>query len=202
MGALSACDKWNALDAGQAGFKEFIGLVLNPAGGNRVRRAAVGGVIFEAAILGRVVRGGDDNAVGKAAFPAAVVGEDRMGNDRSGRVIIAVGNPDLDVISGKDLEGSGAGGDREGVGVNAEEERAVGSLAFAIEADGLRDGHDMSFIEIAVEGGAAMAGGAKGDALRGHRGIGRRGKIGREEPGYVDKRCGVHRFAGKRACFR
>ena len=53
-GVERPCKRY-ALHAVQAGPEEFIGLRLDPAGGNCVRRAAMGLVILEASILRRIV---------------------------------------------------------------------------------------------------------------------------------------------------
>ncbi len=53
-----------ALDALQLVGDELVGAVLDPLGGGRVGGAAVGWVVLEAAVVGWVVRGRDDDAVG------------------------------------------------------------------------------------------------------------------------------------------
>ena len=52
-----------------------------------VGRAAVGRVVFEAAVVGRIVRGRDDDAVGQPGLAPAVVGQNRVG-DRRGSACI------------------------------------------------------------------------------------------------------------------
>ena len=55
------------LDVLEPGGEERVGPVLDPAGHVGVGRAAVGRVVLEPAVVGRVVRRGDDDAVGGAA---------------------------------------------------------------------------------------------------------------------------------------
>ena len=61
----------DALDAGEAGGDDLVGAVLDPLGGGGVGGAAVGWVVFEAAVFGWIVGGGDDDAVGEVRFCAA-----------------------------------------------------------------------------------------------------------------------------------
>ncbi len=53
---------------------EVVGAVLDPLGGGGVGGAAVGWVVFEAAVFGRVVGGGDDDAVGAVELAVARCG--------------------------------------------------------------------------------------------------------------------------------
>ncbi len=54
----------DAFYGGEAGGDEVVGAVFDPFGGGGVGWAAVGWVVFEAAVFGWVVGGGDDDAVG------------------------------------------------------------------------------------------------------------------------------------------
>ena len=66
---------------------EFVGAVLDPLGGGGVGGAAVGWVVLEAAVLGWVVGGRDDDAVGlRLAVVGGVVGEDGVGERGGGGV--------------------------------------------------------------------------------------------------------------------
>ena len=49
--------------------QQFVGAVLNPAGDVGIGRAALGRIVFEAAIFGRIVRRGDDDSVGERLIP-------------------------------------------------------------------------------------------------------------------------------------
>jgi hypothetical protein len=52
------------------------------------------------------------------------------------------------------------------MGVDADEERAVDAGTLAVIADRLADGEDVVLVEGIMERGAAMAGGAEGEARR------------------------------------
>src|ERR1019366_2329018 len=58
----------------EPGFQQSICLCLDPIGDDIVRRAAIRRIVFEAAVMRRIVRWCDDNAVGKPGLPAAIVG--------------------------------------------------------------------------------------------------------------------------------
>ena len=50
-------------------------------------RAAIGRIVFESAVMGRIVRRGDDDAVGKPGLASAVVGQNRMGDQQGSEYI-------------------------------------------------------------------------------------------------------------------
>jgi len=154
-----------ALYVSQASGYEVVGSVLDPLGRGGVGGASVGWVVLEATVLGRVVGGGDDDAVGEAVFAVAVVGEDGVGEGGCGGVGEIGVDHGLDAVGAEDLEGGGEGGLGEGVCVLCEEEGAGDGLLAAVVADGLGDGGDVVVVEGGVEGAATMAGGSKGDAL-------------------------------------
>ena len=60
----------------------------DPLRGAGVGRAAVGRIVFESAILRRIVRRRDHDAVGQAGRPPAVVRQDRMRERRRRRVAV------------------------------------------------------------------------------------------------------------------
>ena len=66
-------------------FEQGVGGVLDRAGDVGPGRAAIRRVVLEAAILGRVMRRGNNDPVGKAVRPTSIVGEDRVRDDRSRR---------------------------------------------------------------------------------------------------------------------
>ena len=71
-----------ALDALELVGDELVGAVLNPLGDVGVGGAAVGWVVFEAAVFGWVVAGGDDDAVGGGFGAGGVVLEDGVRRGR------------------------------------------------------------------------------------------------------------------------
>lgn len=162
----------DALDAAETLGQKIVGEVFDPFGGGGVGGAAGGGVVFEAAIFGRVVGRGDDDAVGEAIFSVAVVGEDGVRERRGGSVAAVLIDHGFDAVGSQDFKGADEGGFGKSVGVCGEEERAGGALLLAVVADGLGDSEDVVFVERGGHGRAAVAGGAEGDALGGDGDVG------------------------------
>ena len=145
------------------------------------------GVVLEAAGFRRIVRGRDHDAVGQAGLAAAIVGEDGV-RDRRGRgVVIVFRQHDIDAVGGKHLERTGQGRLGERMGVDTQEERTVGLLLSAVEANGLGDGQDVPLVERAIEGRATVTRGAKGNPLLRNLGIGALFIIGGDQLWYVDQ---------------
>jgi hypothetical protein len=94
------------IPAGQEG----VGPRFDGPGFVRVRRTAVGRVVLESAIVGRVVRGRDDDTVGEARRTAHVVGENGERDNRGRRVTVATLDTDLDPIRRENLKGRNARG--------------------------------------------------------------------------------------------
>ena len=90
--------------------EQGVGAVLDPAGDVGIGGAAVGRIVFEPAVVRRVVRGSDDDAVGQAVGAAAIVDEDGMGDDGSGGETVMLLEDGLDAIGGEDFEGGVLGG--------------------------------------------------------------------------------------------
>jgi hypothetical protein len=101
--------------------------------------------------MGRIVRGRDDNSVGKSAFSPAIVGQNRMRNHRGRRIFVPFGEHDLDAVCRQDFERGGAGRNGKRVGVDAEEQRAGDVLPRAVKADSLRDRENVPFVERVLE---------------------------------------------------
>ncbi len=155
-------------------------------------------VVLEAAVLGGVVRRGDDHSVGPpAAGQAAVVDEDRVGDDRRWRVAEAFLDAHLDRIRRKDLDSARQRRFRQGVGVHAEVEGTADPLRLPVLADGLADGENVRLVETVLQRRAAVPGGAEGDPLRRIGGIGHVRVIGRDQPRYVRQHRSWRRLAGK-----
>ena len=74
-------------------------------------------------------------------------------------------------------------------------------LPLPIQANRLGDREDVPFVEGLVERRTAMSGGAKRHPLRGHRGIGRLGIVGRDEPRHIDQHSGWRRLSGQGTYF-
>ena len=175
-------------------------LRLDPRGDGGFRRPAVGWIVFEPAVVRRIVGWRDDDAIGEGLVAPAVVCEDRVGDRGSRRVFIPVCEHDVDAVGGEHLERSDERRHGEGMRVHAQKQRAVDPLLPPVKADGLRDGENVAFVEGLVECAAAMSRGSEGDALLRDGGVGLLRVVGRDESGHVDQ----HRRFGwpsrERAC--
>ena len=96
-GGVEGCLKVDAFYVGESVGDDLVGAVLDPLGGGGVCGAAVGWVVFEASIFGRVVGGSDNDAVGEVggmggisrgngACVCFVIGEDGVGEGGGGGV--------------------------------------------------------------------------------------------------------------------
>src|SRR2546430_11729886 len=108
-----------------------------------IGRTAVRWVVFEAAVLGRVVRWCDDDAVRQVFLAATVVDENGPRDDGRRRDAGVALDDRLDPVRRQHFEGSALGRRRERVGVLYHVERAVDALAPAVVADGLGDRRDV-----------------------------------------------------------
>ena len=84
--------------------QQIVRALLDPARRRRVRRPAVGRVVLDAAVLGRIVRRGDDDPVGEVFGATAIGGEDRVGDRRCWGVAVGGVHSDVDLVCGKHLE--------------------------------------------------------------------------------------------------
>ena len=152
----------------EARVEQLVGLALDPRRDLGVGRAAVGRVVLEAAVLGRVVRRRDHDPVGGARRPPPRLWV-RIACEITGRRRVAVVGVDHHVhaVGGQHLEDRAEGRLGQRVGVAAEEQRAVDALRRAVVADGLADRQDVRLVERARRSRAAVARGAERDALLG-----------------------------------
>ena len=148
-----------------AATQEFVCPSLHPVGDVRVRRAAVGRIIFEPAILRRIVRWRDDESVAESVLAPAIVGEDRVGDGRGGRKTIVALDKCFHAVGREDFERGALRGRGRGVRILAHEQRPADAFALAVFADGLRDRENVRLGERAVERRAAMPARAKADEL-------------------------------------
>ena len=157
----------HALHAGVVGSQQIVGAVFDPASHIGVGRTAVGRVVLEAAVLGRIVRRRNHDSIRQAIFAAAVVNQDGVRDDRRGCNSIVLLNDGLDAVGRQHLQRGTLRGTRHRVRVFAHEERAVGPLMLAVFANGLGDSQDVRFGERAVQRRAAMPAGSEDDHLVG-----------------------------------
>ena len=161
-----------------------------------VGRAAVGRVVLESAVARRVVRRGDDDAVGQVAVAAAVERQDRVAD--GGRRRVAVGRVDHrhDVVGGQHLQRRHPRRFGQRVGVAADEQRAGRALRLPVLRDGLRGGQDVRLVERGVQARPTMPGGPEGHLLVDVVRVGFDGVVGGDHLGHVDEIFGLRRLAG------
>ena len=111
--------------------QQFVGPVLDPVRHVGVGGAAVGRVVLEAAVLGRIVRRRDDDAVREVLLATAVVDEDGPGDDRRRRDAVVGLDDRLHAVGRQDLQRRALGRRGQRVRVLAHVERAVRALARA-----------------------------------------------------------------------
>ena len=155
----------HALHIGIVLSEQLVGPVLNPLRHARFRRAAVGRVVLEPAVLRRVMRGRDHDAVRQPVLAAPVMDEDGPRDDRCRRHPVVGLNDGLDIVGRQHFERGALGRRGERVGVLAHAKRAVNALAAPVIADSLRDGQDVRFGKGAAQGGAPVPGRAEADQL-------------------------------------
>ena len=144
-------------------------LVLDPAGDVGVRGAAVGRVVLEAPVLGRVVRRRHDDAVGEPVRPASVGHEDRVRDRGRGRVPVRGIDPGIHAVRDEHLERRAPRGLRQRVRVPADEQRPRVAQRSPVAADRLGRGQDVGLVEGGLERRSAVAGRPERDPLGGFR---------------------------------
>ena len=141
----------------KAVLKKLVCLRFDPIGDGALRRPAAWGVVLEATIMGRIVRGRDHDAVGESCLAPAVVGENRMRYDRGWRIFILLRDHDIHPVGRQHLQRAGKSRHRKRVRVHTEKQRAIDLLLPAIQANSLTDGENMPFVESFLESGAPMS---------------------------------------------
>ena len=191
----------DALDVSQALFQQPVGRAFDCRGDVGIRRAAIGRIIFEAAILRRIVRRRDDDAIGAAFAPVLVGGEDGVGDHRRRRVTVVRIDHHLDVIGREHLDRARQRRLRQRMRVDSDEQRTVDAAGAAMIANRLADRQDMCLVERVVEGGAAMAGSAKRHSLRDHCRIGLARKVSGDQTRDIRQHRRFGDLAGERIYF-
>ena len=115
-GSLSGRRELQALYARVACAQQRIRPVLDPMCNVGVGRPPIRRIVFKAAILRRIVRRRNDNAIGEAIATAPVVHEDRARDRGCGRVSVVPLDDRVHAVGGKDFERRALGrcGDRMG----------------------------------------------------------------------------------------
>ena len=154
-GAKSFLER-NPFHTQKAVLEKLVCLRLDPGGDGGFRRPAVWRVVFEAAVMGRIVRRRDHDAVGESGLAPAVVGENRVGNGRGRGIFISLRDHDFHPVCRQHLQRAGKSRHGKRMRVHAEKQRAIDLLLLAVQANGLTDGEDMPFVESLFECGTAM----------------------------------------------
>ncbi len=162
--------------------QDLVGTVLNGLCGAGVGGSAVGRIVFEAAIVGRIVRGRDHDAVGQSGGAPAIVAEHRVRQRRGRRVSQCLVHHHRDIVGRQHLERAGEGRLGESVSILGQEQGTIGAVGRAVFTNGLGDRQYVAFVERAVEGGAAVSAGAEAHALLRHRRVGPFGVIRSDQP--------------------
>ena len=130
-GALGLVES-HSLHALQATFQKRISPRSNPSCDVLIGRPAVGRVVLEAAVVGRIVRGCNDDAVRESRIsrrPAAVVREYGVGDHWRRGVFVAIREHDLHTVGREHLERAGTRRHGKRMRVDAEEQRAADACA-------------------------------------------------------------------------
>ena len=200
-GSVQSLLERNPLHTSQAILEKLVGLRLDPAGDAGFRRPAVRGIVFEAAVMRRIVRRCDHNTVGESCLAPAVVGENRVGNSRGRSVFIALRQHDVHAVGRQHFQRAGQRRHGERMRVHAEKQRAIDVLLRSVQANGLTDGEDMPFVESLVERGTTMSRGAERNPLCRHRRVRLLRIVGRYQSGYVHQHRRFGRLSRERAQF-
>src|SRR5579884_2274903 len=86
--------------------QQIVCAILYPAGDIGVRRAAIGRVVLETSVLGRIMRWRDHDPVGEVFLPAKVVDENGMRDHGRRRYTAIFLNDSFYSVGGEHFEGS------------------------------------------------------------------------------------------------
>ena len=131
--------------------EKFVCLVFNPAGNCGVGWSAVCRIVFETAVVGRIVRWRDNYAVCESCLPPLVVCDDRMRYNRCRGISIVIIDHHCNVIRGEHFQRRGECGCGQRVCIYAEKQRAVCARLFSIKTDRLCYREDVILIESSIE---------------------------------------------------
>jgi len=104
----------------------------------------------------------------------------------------------VDPVGGEDLQGGVAGGNGQGMRVDAHEHGSGDVLFAAVFHQGLGHRQDVVFVECRVERASGVTRGSEAHLLLGHVRIRLAGVVGRDQGGQIDQRILGGRFSGQR----
>ena len=150
----------HAFDCAIARGEQRVGRALNGTRHVGIGRATMGRVIFETAIIGRIMRRADNNAVSATpiapGFTTLIIGEDGVRDDRGRRIAALVIDHGLNAIGGEHFEGGAKSRFGQSMRIHAKKQRAGDADAGAMIANGLGDGEDMGLVKAGRERVATM----------------------------------------------
>src|SRR5438105_9074162 len=159
-------DEWDALCVRVAHAQQRVCALLYPIRHFAIGRSAVSRVVLEPAVLGRVMRRGDDDTVSQAIGATAVMRQDNPRNRRSWRYAVAALNNRLDAVRCEDLERSALGRAGNRMRIAAHVERPADAMRAPVVANRLRDRQDVRLVERPRERRAPVSARAEADLLR------------------------------------
>jgi len=185
------------IEPGQLRFQQIVGLLLYPVRGHRIRRSAVGRIVFEAPKARRVVGRRDNDAVSKSCLAPAVVCENRVGNGRGWGIFVPLRDHDFNPVCRQHLKGTGKSRHGQSMGIHTHEQRTVDTVLLAVETDRLADGQDMPLVEGRLECGPAVTRCAECDPLGRDRRVRNLRVVRRAQARHVHQHFRLGRFSRK-----
>ena len=176
--------------------QDLVGALGDHARRVGVGGAAVGRVVLEAAVARRVVRRGDDDAVGQVAVAAAVERQDRVADRRRRRVAVGRIDHRHNVIGGQHLQRRRPGRLGQRVGVPADEQRPVVPCAARYSAMACVVARMCASLNARVQAGAAVPRRAEHHLLLEVVRIGLDRVVRRHHMGHIDEVFGLRRLPG------
>src|SRR5262249_19872609 len=162
---LHCRSKRHALYAGVFLPQKLVGAILDPLGHVGIGWTAIWWVILEATVLGRVVRGWYDDAVGEMLSSATVVDEHSVRDNRRRGYCIVLLNDGFDIVGGQHLERGTLRRPGHRVGVLADVERTISGLVAPIIANRLGDSENVRLGERTVQRRTPVPAGAEAHQL-------------------------------------
>ena len=196
LGGLQRPRQRDPLHVGQAAAQNLVGALGDHARGVGVRRSAVGRVVLEPAVSGRVVRRGDDDPVGERTVAPAVELQDRVADGRGRGETVGAVDHRHHVVGGQHLQRRDPGGLGQRVGVAPDEQRSRRPLCGAVFHDGLRRSQDVCLVERGIEAGPAVSRGPERDLLIDVLRVGHQAVVSGDHLGHVDEIFGQRRLSG------
>src|SRR5215472_8484660 len=144
---LDGCRERHTFYASITFSQQLVGALFDPLRYVSVGRATVGRIVLEAAVLRRVMRGRNNDAVGKVILAITVVREDRSRDDGRRRDAVVALDDRLHVVGRQHFERCALRRSGYRVRVLTHIERAIRTLTTPVLTDRLCDSDNMSFGE-------------------------------------------------------